>query len=98
MNSEVRYDFICFCETRLLAGIERMFKLQGFNMVTNNRNTHGGGVMIYIRDCYTFNLIEEISLMKDSSESVFIKVSIEGGDYIMGLLLCISWPRNTVFR
>lgn len=47
-----RYDVIGFCETRLNDTICKLFSIEGCDKYFSNKNTHGGGVAIYL--CKSF--------------------------------------------
>ena len=86
VHSDIKYDFISFCETRLVENIGSIFNLHGFNMVTKNYGGGGGGVVIYINKKYSFNAIAEISVTENFFESIFVKVSIHKSNFIVGCI------------
>ena len=69
--NEKRYDVLCFAETRLTESITPLFQLEGFSMYSNPRNSHGGGVVIYVSRAHCSTKISDITLMEDEIESVF---------------------------
>ena len=52
----------------------------------------GGGVAIYINSKYQVTRIEEVSMMLDSIETIFLKVEIGNAKYVVG---CIYRPPNS---
>ena len=58
-------------------------------LFSNSRNSMGGGVAIYINSKYQVTRMEEVSLMLDSIETIFLKVVIGNAKYVVG---CIFRP------
>ena len=44
----------------------------------------GGGVAIYINSKYQVTRMEEVSMMLDSIETIFLKVEIGNAKYVVG--------------
>ena len=72
-NIVYEIQFICFCETRLSNDVEHLYSIRGYNMYTMNRNRHGGGVAMYVRDDIKCNVIPDISVANEFFESLFIE-------------------------
>lgn len=49
-NSDLDFDVIGLCETRLNDGISSLYKHSNFTSFFNNKDTHGGGVAIYLNN------------------------------------------------
>ena len=58
------FDLIGFTETRLSDSIESLYRLNSYDMFAKNRNTSGGGALIYVRGCYNARLLREHSYSK----------------------------------
>lgn len=46
-----KYNILGLTELRLEAHLSSLYQLPGYSLFTNCRNTHGGGVAMYISDC-----------------------------------------------
>ena len=46
--NKLKYDILGLPETRLLSDIEMLYHVPSFDLFTNNRNTLGGGVLLYV--------------------------------------------------
>lgn len=51
-TSNCVYDVLGFCETHLSDGLCEIYSIDGYNNYFNNKNTHGGGVAIYIKKTF----------------------------------------------
>lgn len=88
----LNFDFLCLCETKLDDNIDNLFNIKNYNHVSINRNRHGGGIRIYFKDSFNVDVIEELSFIGVSHESLFVKVLIENyGNVQIG---CIYRPPN----
>lgn len=65
-------QFLCLCKTRLANEIENLYKIKEFNMYIQNRNRHGGGVVIFVKNAIKCMVIHEISIANDCIEFVFL--------------------------
>ena len=59
---------------------------ENYNFISNSRKiTKGGGVGLYIKNCYKFNLIDELTIMnKKIFESIFIKIQLHNENLFCG--------------
>ena len=58
-------------------------------MFENNRNSMGGGVVIYVRDKYQATKLLGMCIIEECIETVFIRVSLGTNKYVLG---CIYRP------
>ena len=60
--------------------------LENYNFISNSRKiTKGGGVGLYIKNCYKFNLIEELTIINEKIfESIFIKIQFDNENLFCG--------------
>ena len=60
--------------------------LENYNFISNSRKiTKGGGVGLYIKNCYKFNLIDELTIMNEKIfESIFIKIQLHNENLFCG--------------
>ena len=72
-----RPDFILLCETFLTDINSKTFNIDGYKMVTNNRQyKKGGGVCILVKNDINFEMCDDLSYnLNDEFESIFIKVN-----------------------
>ena len=68
-------DIIMLCETFMYDHMQDKLSLSGYQLFTKNRNTHGGGVCIYIKDSIECQEIEEFSRVTDEYESIAIELT-----------------------
>ena len=80
------FDIVCFTEARLYDDISSLFQLDDCTLFLNNRNSIGGGFAIYINSKYQVTRLEEVSLMLDSIETIFLKVVIGNAKYVVGCI------------
>ena len=79
-------DIMCFCETKLSKDIEHLYSLDGYNMFANSRNHYGGGVCIYIKKGIFCNTLNDLSLMTDYIESLFIDAVYRNKSVFIGVI------------
>ena len=72
MASETKCVLISLSETKLDETIQdEEIKIQGYNLIRNDRNRNGGGVACYVRDDINFNIRDELV---DEMESIFFDI------------------------
>ena len=69
-----QFDIFCLNETKLDNTNKRVFEMNNYNIVTKNRNRHGGGVAILIKNNLKFNIIHE--LIDSDFEMVGVNVKL----------------------
>ena len=79
-------DILGFCETRLNDEILNLYKINNYNLVSNCRNTKGGGVALFVKDDIEYSIINEITFMKESIETLFIKCKRKTDVNIVGIV------------
>ena len=72
------------CETRLTGDIERMYMLPQYCMFSTNRDSRGGGTVIFVKDSYNARKVEVLSILKSSVETVFVTVKLADRDCLIG--------------
>ena len=75
----INFDCLCFCETWLNDSTTKLVDFDGYTPchVTRANQKRGGGVSVFVRDCYKCEIIDQLSFCSNHIESLF--VSIEGG-------------------
>lgn len=71
-------DMMSFCETRLSNDIQHLYSVPGYKLFTNNRNRYGGGVCIYVKQCISCHICDNLCIMRDSIETLFIEARYLG--------------------
>ena len=79
-------QIMCFCETRLSNDIEHLYTLEGYRQLTNNRNHYGGGVCIYINNKIRCHRLQDLCLMSDYIESLFISIVFAIKSVVFGVI------------
>ena len=70
---EMLFDIICINETRLNNSIDNnVVKIPGYDILRRDRNRHGGGVAIYIRDSFLY--VNRNDLMPASLEAICVEI------------------------
>ena len=58
-------------------------EIQGYNVIRSDRNRHGGGVIIYVNSCFTFNCL---CIGPDELEFIILSVSHSNNRMVLGVL------------
>ena len=85
-------DFMCFAETRLSKDIECLYKLNKYRLFANSRCVRGGGVAVYAREKFNCRVIDNITCINDTLESIFLECTINSQLFIIG---CIYRPPSS---
>ena len=82
---ECEFDLFGLCETFLDDSVyDYMYKIDGYNVFSKNRNRHGGGVLLYIKDNVKCEVIDlSVSQM---IESIWVKVTLNSESYAIGVI------------
>ena len=72
--SSIKIDIYGACETFLVNNVSNNeLNIQGYNVVRADRiGSRGGGIVVYIRDCYKFIHRDDLNLL--GIETIWIKV------------------------
>ena len=90
----VYFSFIVLTEVWLSDKINAGFKIPGYEAASCFRNEFGGGILVYYRDYFEVDIIETMSGIFDSHESLFINCFIPNyGDF--NLWAFYRPPRNS---
>ena len=77
-NIEINNFVIGLTETWFQDQPHSYYSLSHHNLIFNNRVAkRGGGVAMYVPDHFTFNVLDDINLMNQGMESVFIEIILE---------------------
>ena len=82
------------CETWLNKNTENSFHMQGYNFACNSRSSRmGGGVGLYVDNSIQYSLRNDLSIMSDELECIFVElVQKNSANIIVG---CVYRPPNT---
>ena len=89
LTDNITYDVLGFTETRLDSGISALYTLPTYTMFSNDRNTYGGGVAVYVSNRYTSCKINEYNRMEAYVESLGVEVKCNSE---MFLFICVYRP------
>lgn len=95
LTENITYDVLGFTETRLDPDISALYTLPAYTMFSNDRNTYGGGVALYISNKYTSCKINEYNRMETYVESLGVEVKCNSK---MFLFICIYRPPQGDFN
>lgn len=93
--STQNFDIIGVSETWLYGAIStNNVKIEGYGFVRQDREGRGGGVGLYIKNCYKYTLIENEFTRNESFEQVWIRVLLRKVSFIFG---CVYRPPSCKF-
>ena len=75
-NYNARPDAVLLCETLLSDSKQATCHIKGYHLITNNRNSRGGGLAILLRDDFDFKRLKdkEVNIPKEF-ESIIIEIT-----------------------
>lgn len=82
------YDIICITETWLTQNVDT-FNLDNYRKFCLYRNSHGGGIMIFLKNCFTVNIITDMTYISNEVEILSLSIS---NNSINFNLACIYRP------
>lgn len=74
-STNLEHDILGFCETRLNDTICNLYSINGYEKYFTNRNTHGGGVAIYVKKHFQARIINETSMILPHIESLVLEIT-----------------------
>ena len=91
VNSVLQYcDVLCLTETKLDDSFScAQFNAEGFKIIRNDRNEHGGGILCYVRSTIPHRNREDISYNRNGIESIVIEIAAKTSKI---MLTCIYRP------
>ena len=93
-------SIIALCETFLVDGEEELFPIPGYTAYFLNRQniSRSGGLMIYVSETLISTKLEQLSMLNEFFDSLFIKLTIKNQTHTFGLTYrspSISIPQFT---
>lgn len=71
-------DVVCFTETWLDTSItDSLIAIDGYNLIRNDRNRHGGGICVYYREGLQCRVVEKSKSVRETSSTEFLLLEIE---------------------
>ena len=71
------FNVIGLVETKLINEIEQLYDIPNYNKITNNRNRHGGGLALFVKDNYKFNIRDDLNKQLDHIETLFVEIDLK---------------------
>lgn len=91
-----KLDVVCFTETWLNDTIsDRMICLNGFKLIRNDRNRHGGGICVFIRSNLSCRVVCKSSVSDSQStlqRTEFLILEVVVGDHCLLLAVYYNPP------
>ena len=72
---KLKFDILGQSETRLSSDIEILHHVRSLELFASNRNTLGGGVLLYVRDMFNANELVNFSVVFGHLEFLFVSLS-----------------------
>ena len=92
-STDFQFSVIALCETWLNDGEESLFNLPGFNKFFINREKRGGGLIIFARDNITAHVLPQLTIVNDTSETIFLQLLVKNKSHHLGLVYRIPSSR-----
>ena len=72
---ENKIDILALNETKISETVcDPLISIEGYNNERYNRNRHGGGVLVYIKDTITYDRILDSDLEPNSLDTISIQI------------------------
>lgn len=85
------------CETRLTDETDSLYTIPGFQMFVNNNTQYKGGVAMYVGNNIQCNIMNELNMMNEHCESLFVDCKDNVCDYIVGVIYRRPGSDNAAF-
>lgn len=93
-----KMDIVCMTETWLGNVVtDQMISIEGYNLLRNDRDRHGGGLCIYIRNNLSFKILQSsipCNPMNSTSTTEFLVIEVRSGLEPFLLSLYYNPPDN----
>ena len=87
IDDKLKFDVIGLTETRLTDEISHLFKIEGYNLFTNNFQRNSGGIAMFIKDCFTnVTIRNDLNRSVHYLESLFVEIKYKNISFIVGTL------------
>ena len=87
-QSKHSFSVIGLTETWLSSDTNLPYAIDGYDFIVNNRSKKsGGGVALYLSNCFEFTVLYELNFMNEFIESLFVEISIpQSKNIIIGII------------
>ena len=76
-QSKHSFSVIGLTETWLSSDTNLPYAIDGYDFIANNRSKKsGGGVALYLSNCFEYTVQNELNVMNEFIESLFVEISI----------------------
>ena len=94
---ECNFDIMGVCETCIDSNVaDNEIVIDGYSIVKKNRNRHGGGVLLYVKDGNGYSEITELA--SEQVESVWIKLMYKKETLMLGVVYRPPSSNNDYFN
>ena len=90
-------NIFAFCETRITNDTQHLFHIPGYEIIYNNRNSRGGGLLLALCQSIKFTTISECTFMFEFIESLFVKITIGNHTFFLGVIYRPPRSNPTLF-
>ena len=80
------FSFIVFTETWLTVDRDISFNMPGFYSLDLYRNQYGGGLKLYIKDCFKAKVLNDFTVLNDLSEILTVELFLGNCKYFLMLV------------
>ena len=82
---ECKFGIMGVCETFIDSNVaDNEISIDGYSIAKKNRNRHGGGVLLYVKDGIDYSEITELA--SEQVESVWIKLMYKKETLMLGVV------------
>ena len=80
------FSIIAFTETWLTGDRDKGFNIPGFYSLNLYRNQNGGGLRLYIKECFRARILQDFTFLHDSCEILTLALDISCFKYVVMLV------------
>lgn len=96
LQKKVDFDILVLTETHLTDDTDPLYDIDGYHHVSLHRTRWGGGLKLYAKDYLNINVIDNLTGLYASHESLFVKITFDNISSIH--IGCIYRPPNKSIR
>ena len=82
--TKLKYDILGLSETRPSSDIEMLYHVPSFDLSRCNRNTLGGGALLYVRNTFNATKLVNFSVMLKHLKTIFVSFLVSEINYVVG--------------
>ena len=88
------FDVVALTETWLCSDYDVVFQLRGYNKFSIYRNSHGGGISVYIKKAHDANIIADLTFVGDNFE--ILTLNVRNNDTNIKIACIYRPPSNSI--